>query len=233
MDYRKKFDLYEEGYKKRKEFGLFATDVDFKIKIDNPDFDFWKYRDKLYRATYDELEYKRYKDNCKYEKSPFEFFVRERLKRFSKKENVSLVVTDYTEREGSLIITFSFFVFTAFMNYGQFRESMEYLQADFKYFLRDVFPSDTNISINFNDRPNHLLEDIEEVVFRQPFEAINRELRRLKLIMMSIVFCGFLVFGFSFYTMYQNSEKTASPPTDREVIQSIISPPILFTAPLQ
>mgnify|MGYP003601719905 CR=1 FL=1 len=223
MDYKNKiFDFYKRGYKRRNDAGLFATEVDFTIKIDNPEFDYWKYRDKLYRATFDKLEHRKYNDNIKYERSPFEFFVRDRLKRITKSERTFIVVTDYSEREGSFVITFSFFVFTTFMNYGQFRESLDYLRDDFNFFLRGVFPNDTTILIDYNDRQNHLLDDINEGVFRQTFETINREFRKLKMIVM---FIGFVALGVSFYAAYKIETQpiqSTQPTFDNATIQTIV-----------
>jgi hypothetical protein len=220
MNYKEKiFSSQRGGTNRKNDNGLFAIEVDFTIKIDNPEFDFWSYRDKLYRATFDKLENRKYNDNQKYEKSPFEFFVRDRLKRFIKSEQTFLVVTDYSEREGSFIITFSFFVFTAFMNYGQFRESLDYLREDFHFFLRGVFPNDTTILIDYIDRPNHLLNDINEDVFRQAFETVNREFRKLKMIVM---FIGIVALGVSFYAAYKVETLPSQPTMDNTTIQAII-----------
>jgi hypothetical protein len=220
MSYKDKiFDFYKVGSKRRNDAGLFTTEVDFTIKIDNPDFDYWKYRDNLYRASFDKLEHCKYNDNIKYEKSPFEFFVRDRLKRITKSERTFLVVTDYSEREGSFIITFSFFVFTTFMNYGQFRESLDYLRDDFNFFLRGVFSKETTILIDYNDRPNHLLDDINEGIFGQIFETVNREFRKLKMIVMLI---GSFALSFSLYAAYKIETQPSQPTTDNATIQSIV-----------
>jgi len=220
MNYKDKiFDFYKMGSRKRNDAGFFAAEADFIIKINNSEFDYLKYRDKLYLAAFDNLGYGKYNDNIKYERSPFEFFVRDRLKRITKSERTFLVLTDYSERQGSFIITFSFFVLTTFMNYGQFRESLDYLRDDFKHFLRGVFPKDTTIFIDYNDRPNHLLDDINEGVSRQTFETVNRECRKLKMIVM---FIGILALGLSFYAAYITETQTSQPTTDYATIQTIV-----------
>ena len=67
MKYKDKiFDFYKGGSKERNDAELFATDVDLKNKIDNPEFDYKEYRNKLYKATVEKLEPSKYNDNIKY-----------------------------------------------------------------------------------------------------------------------------------------------------------------------
>lgn len=218
--YDKIFNDYLSGSQRPNNNGVFASEVDFTIRIDHPKFEFWEYRDKLYRASYDALEHRRYNDNIKTEKSPFELFLRDRLKRIDKSERTILFVTNYSEREGSFIVTFSFFVFTTLMNYGQLRESLDYLRDDLNFFLRDVYRDDTSISVNFIDRPNRLLDDINESIFRQTISVVNREFRNLKMIVMLI---GVLALGFSFYAAYKVETQPSQPTTiDTVTLQTIV-----------
>lgn len=213
------FKDYSKTFKNKKDKGLLASKVDFTIRIDNREFEFWNYREVLYSGTYKRFEKSEYRqDNHKYERSPFELYVRDRLKVFDRDERTLIIVTDYSEREGSFIITFSFFVFTTFMNYGQFRESLDYIRDDFRFFIRDIFPPNTYIDVDFEDSPNRLVTDFSEGLMRQTTETVNREFRKLKLIVM---FIGLLCLGFSFYAAYK-IETQPIQTFDTSTIQSII-----------
>lgn len=214
------FDFYKKGYKRRNDAGLLTSEVEFTIKIDNSKLEDWEYRRKLYDAVYQIMDFKKKEYNdIRFERSPFDFYVRERLKRLTNDERTFLLVTDYTEKQGSFIITFSFFVFTTFMNYGQFRGSLDYLRDDFNFFLHNIYPPDTNIRVDYNHRPNRLAEDINEEIFRQTFETVNREFRKLKMIVM---FIGIVALGVSFYAAYKIETKPSQPEIDNVTIQTIV-----------
>jgi len=217
MRYKRNFFDFYKGSSKRNESGFFATEVDFSIKIDNHNhkYDFWDYRNKLYEALSDKYKYHKNKED----KSPLEFFFRDRLKRIAEREQILLFVTDYEEREGSFIVTFSFIAFTAFMNYGQFRESLDYLRQDFNFLFRDIFPNDTYISIDYYDRPNYLFEEVSENFFKRTFETINREFRKLKLI---VLFIGILALALSFYAVYKVEKQPSQTTIENAVIQSAV-----------
>lgn len=209
------FNDYSETSECRKNKGLFASEVDFTIRIDNPGLKFLECREILYNETYKRFEDSKYRQkNYKHAPNPFELYVRDRLR----EERAILIVTNYSERKGSFIITFSFFILSTFMNYGQFRESLDRIRNDFKFFIRDIFPPGTSVEIDFEDSPNHLVTDSIEGLIKQPTETVNREFRKLKLIVM---FIGLLCLGFSFYATYK-FETQPKQPIDTITIQSII-----------
>lgn len=214
------FNSYRFGSSKGNDGGLLSAEVDFTIKINNPELKEWDYRGKLYEAVYYKMDFKekRYND-IRYERSPFDFYVRERLKRITNDGRTFLLVTDYTEKQGSFIITFSFFVFTTFMNYGQFRESLDYLRDDFNFFLREIYPPETAIMVDYEHRPNKLASDINENIFRNTYSTINREFRKLKIIVLLI---GVLALGFSFYAAYKIETQPSKPTIDNTTIQTIV-----------
>jgi|GEM_PF-2645638 len=217
MDYKRKiFDFYSGSLKN--DVGFFAIEVDFSIKIDNHKYEFWEYRDKLYHALYDKFEYRNKKDN----ENLLEFFFRDKLKRIAENKQITLFFTDYKEREGSFIITFSFLAFSAFMNYGQFRESLDYLKQDFNFLFRDVFPNDTTILVDYYDRPNHLLEDISENFFSRTYETMNRKLKSLKLIILYIGILGFSAFILSMYALDKIEKQPSQTTVESTIIQSTV-----------
>ena len=220
MEYERRiFDSCWGSSKRRNNVGFFATEVDFSIKIDHHEFDFWEYREKIYHALSDKFEYRKNKEN----ESPLEFFVRDRLKRMAKKEQISLFLTDYKEREGSFIITFSFLAFTAFMNYGQFRESLDYLRQDFNFLFRDVFPNNTTISVDYDDRPNYSFEDISENIYRRTLEIINKKFRKLIMAFVGIVgLVGIWVLALSFYVTDKVEKQPPHTTIESAAINSII-----------
>lgn len=219
-NHKRMFNPTRQNHFHQNDSDLLTAEVDFTIKIKNPEFEFWQYREILYNTTYDKMGYHKSKEgNLKQQKSPFELFVREKLKRITTNERIQIVVTDYTESEGSFIITFSFFVFTTFMNYGQFRESMDYLRKDFDFFLRGVYPDNTIIMIDYNNRPNYLLENFKDGLIQQTYKIVNNELRKIKLF---ALFIGIFAISLSSYAIYKLEIESTVPINDNATIRAII-----------
>jgi len=108
------------------------------------------------------------------------------------------------------------------MNYGQFRESLDYIRKDFTFLLKDVF-SDNYVKVDYEDKTNNLINELGRVEHKfKPFEKeqnyFRRELKRLKI---AILFIVLLFLGFVVYTTYR-AEKEPIQSIDKTEIQSII-----------
>lgn len=197
---------------------IFSAEADFEIKIENSEFEYWKYRDTLYDSV-SQRNFIKYVERQKFEKSPFERFVHERVKQIVDDENSLIFVSNYTEKEGSFIITFSLFVFATFMNYGQFRESLDYLREDLNFLLANTYPSNTRIAVDYNTRRNKILSNIQRSVSNQALVLFNNEFKKLKRIVLLI---GIVALGFSAYAIYKLETRAAPITIDQQSIQNSI-----------
>lgn len=196
---------------------LISEEVEFTIKIDNRDFSFWQYREESYKAAYEKLGFGYYNDNIKTSVSPVETLVRNRVKKTFDNEEAFVVVTSYSEREGSFLVTFSLFVFAAFTNYGSFRESLDYLKEDFNYFFRNSFPVETNINISYSSRPNRVATELQRNLSANAISPIRSQLNVLKSL---IGLMGFLFIGFALYYVFKVENINNCIPT--ETIQNAV-----------
>lgn len=196
---------------------IITEEVEFTIKVDNRDFTFWQYREESYKAAYERLGYGYYNDNIKTSASPIETLVRERVKKTLDNEDAIVFITSYSEREGSFLVTFSFFVFATFMSYGSFRESLDYLKEDFNFFFRNTFPAGTNINVNYSTRQNRVAAGLQRNLFTNALSPIRRQLNILKGL---IGLIGLLSIGFALYSVYKVENTNNTIPT--ETIQNAV-----------
>jgi hypothetical protein len=190
---------------------IITAEVDFKIRLDSREYSFWQYRDESYKSASQRLGYGYYNDNIQNSRSPLELFIRERLKRFSKNDDAIVFLTEYSEREGSFILSFSFFVFATFMSYGSFRESLDYVRDDINFFFRETFPSNSNIDIDYSVRQNRAADNLSRNLQKSSLAPIFKQLNILKAL---IGFIGILALGFSFYSVYKVENTSNSIPHD-------------------
>lgn len=196
---------------------IIIQEVEFAIKVDNRDFSFWQYREDIYKAAHARLGYGYYSDNVTNSVSPVETLVRERIKKEFNDDSVITFITAYSEREGSFLVTFSFFVFATFMSYGSFRESLDYLREDFHFFFRDAFPSGTNINVNYSTRQNRAALGLQRNLLANALSPIQRQLNILKGI---IGLIGLLAIGFACYSVYKVENTNNGVPN--ETIQNAV-----------
>ena len=168
-----------------------AVNVDFRIYIHNREINNLEYRQRIYNAASERLHLGSYNDNVR-QRSPFEKYVRERVKRFNQNGRFFAIVLDYDEREGSFLVTFSLFVFTAFMNYGSFRESLDYMRDDFNFFFKGVFPADTLIDVSYDLTTN---EPANNLITRMSSREIGTIYRQVNILKSIIGIIGILALG--------------------------------------
>jgi hypothetical protein len=198
---------------------IITEEVEFMIKVDNSEFRFAQYREEIYKAAYERLGHGYYNYNIKNLASPVETFVRERVKKALDNEEAIVFITSYSEREGSFLITFSFFVFATFMSYGSFRESLDYIRDDFNFFFRDTFPVGTNINVNYSTRQNRAAAGLQRNLLSNALSPIRRQLNILKSL---IGLIGLLSTGFALFSVYkvENGNNTITTETIHNAVQT-------------
>jgi hypothetical protein len=197
---------------------IITEEVEFKIKIDNSELSFWEYRQHSYKSAYENLGYGYYNDNIQTSSSPIETLFRDRIKKVIGTDDAFVVVTGYSEREGSFLVAISFFVFATFMSYGSFRESLDYLRDDFNFFFRDTFPSGTTVNVNYSTRRNRAALGLQRNLINGALAPIYKQLNILKAL---IGFIGIVALGFAFYSVYkvENSTNNISDDTIQKSVQ--------------
>jgi hypothetical protein len=198
---------YSFNYKeKRSNQANLTKDFRFFIRVDYSNYSYEQYKEILYKTAKYELEKEGNYDNVFI--SPFELFIEEKIKsRFSNK-SINAFLINYSEKEGSLIITFGIHFFTAIFNYGQLRDSLVHLNNDINSLLKLAFGDDASIivhrSIQSNSpSPNHItLGSI-----------------KVKLLFWLVIFSSL---GFALYTTYK-VETFPSKQTTHFLEQMVIS----------
>lgn len=199
-----------------------AKNIQFKIEIDNREFSFREYKNLLYDATYVRLRENENNRGDFQSPSPLPTYIEDLLQRATRNSRAFSILTAYKESEGSLIITFSYIIFSAFMNYGAFRESLDYVRDDLDYFLHRAYPDGTRINIGYTEEDNRVFSDIRNNIVSQVSTSFNREVRKLKNIVLLV---GLFALGFSVYALYKvNGQPDA---VIAPVAESAISPEIL------
>lgn len=191
---------------------ILISEIDFKISIHNDKLDYWEYKSILTDAV--NGTYNSYSSNLR--ESSAQQFIQHRLKKIFDNRQTVFFINNYSEYEGSLIISFSIFIFTTALNYGQLRESIDYLREDLNYFLNDSFPSKTFISVSYDE--NVVIEDTENDRQADAYLYLKNEYNKLKKIVLLI---GILAVGFSCYALYQ-LENIVPPNIDEDKMKSMI-----------
>ena len=197
---------------------LIADNVDFIIKIDNKDYSYSQYRNQAYRMAFETLGYGYYNDNFPSSESPIQTYINTRVKKAFGDDSI-VFVTNYSERQGSFIVTFSIFVFGAFMNYGSFRESLDYLRDDFNYFFRDTFTNNASVNVNYSTRQNRTVINLHRNLLSNALSPLHRQINILKGI---VGFIGLTAVGFAFYSVYK-VENIAAQSIPNEVIEQAVT----------
>jgi len=81
---------------------IFVSKVNFTITLDNPKYEYWEYRERLYDYVTHKMRVKRnIEKNYKKEQRPFELFVRKTLNTLFDDKKSFVIITEYSEQEGS------------------------------------------------------------------------------------------------------------------------------------
>ncbi len=195
-----------------------TEEFDFKIRISNREMEFWDYRRRLYKSLSKRKGVK-FNDNYPFEKSPIETFISQKVDRLNKDEECIAFLTNYREVEGSFVVAFSIFVFTTIMNYGQLMDSLNSLKRDLEYFFEDEFSNDTDVQVNYVNRPNRIFERAENNIRKSIVQEIAQEFKKLKLIVLTI---GIVAGALSLFAVFKSMETKAEkqPYFEKEVIRN-------------
>lgn len=197
---------------------IITENVDFIIRIDNKEYSYSQYRKQAYNFAFETLGYGYFNDNFPSIESPIQTYINTRVKRAFGDDSL-VFVTSYSEHQGSFIVTFSIFVFATFMNYGSFRESLDYLRDDINYFFRDAFSNNTSVSVDYSTRQNRTLLNLHRNLLSNALSPLYRQINILKGV---VGFIGLIAVGFSFYSVYK-VENVAPQSISNEVIEQAVN----------
>lgn len=175
---------------------IIAQEVEFKVRIENGEFNFFQYRTIIHQAANEKLGYN-YNDVASNE--PLKILFQNRLEAVFNNEEIIVIPRKYTEKQGSFLVTFSFFVFGTFMNYGSFRESLDYLQEDFNFFFRDAFPRTTRVDLDYTTRQNRAIVGFQRSLVSNALLPLQKQFNLLKGIvaLVAILSIGLALFSIS------------------------------------
>lgn len=194
---------------------LFSYTFDFDIKVyENPGerFNYYQYLKQLNYRCLDKLS-KTTRENLKYREDEETYILRGDaiLKLIDQnltdllelEEKDTLIIRDFSVREGSLEISFSVFLLSAFINYGSLRQSLDYFEEDLKRLLSSTFPNNKNHANYYSLNKTRLSKTNSSIAKARRVFSLKTLL--LVSYLLNITLLTFIIFKFS-------ADDKASPP---------------------